>query len=164
MIRSALPGPQFLVFYVLFAVIVLGLLYLGRRAYEAGALPTIEVKDPYLFACLNGGPREVIRVATIGLVDRGLLQLTGSTAHPAANTASQFGQPQIEKEILAHSARRFGIVGMGEQEAAGYRPPPITRIGCAASTCSQRRNTDRPDRLLSALRLRHCSASVASRY
>jgi uncharacterized protein (TIGR04222 family) len=98
----ALPGPQFLVFYVLFAVIVLGLLYLGRRAYESGTPPTIEFKDPYLFACLNGGPAEVIRVATVGLVDRGLLQLTGATAHTAANIAPQFGQPQIEREILAH--------------------------------------------------------------
>jgi len=98
----ALPGPQFVTFYTLFAVIVLGLLYLGRRVYEGGALPTIEVRDPYLFACLNGGPAAVIRVATVGLVDRGLLQLTGGTAHPAANSAAQFGQPQIEKEILAH--------------------------------------------------------------
>jgi uncharacterized protein (TIGR04222 family) len=97
-----LPGPQFLVFYALFAVIVLGLLYLGRRAYEAGALPTIELKDPYLFACLNGGPAEVIRVATIGLVDRGLLQLTGGTARTVQSAAAQFGQPQIERNILAH--------------------------------------------------------------
>jgi uncharacterized protein (TIGR04222 family) len=98
----ALPGPQFLVFYVLFAVIVLGLLYLGRRAYETGAIPTIELKDPYLFACLNGGPTEVIRVATVGLVDRGLLQLTGGTAHPAPNMTAQFGQPQIEREVLQY--------------------------------------------------------------
>ena len=98
----ALPGPQFLIFYALFAAVVLGLLRLWRRTCEAGALPTIEFKDPYLFACLNGGPTEVIRVATVGLVDRGLLQLTGGTAHPAANIAAQFGQPKIEREVLAH--------------------------------------------------------------
>jgi uncharacterized protein (TIGR04222 family) len=98
----ALPGPQFLFFYVLFVAAVFGLLHFGRRAYEAGALPTLGTKDPYLFACLNGGPTEVIRVGTVGLVDRGLLQLTGSTAHPAANIAPQFGQPRIEREILAH--------------------------------------------------------------
>ena len=98
----ALPGPQFLVFYVLFAAAVLGLLYFGRRAYEAGALPTIETKDPYLFACLNGGPAGVIRVATVGLADRGLLQLTGKTARTVQSVAPQFGQPQIERDILAH--------------------------------------------------------------
>lgn len=98
----ALPGPQFLIFYVLFAVVVLGLLYLARRAYEAGPLPTIEFKDPYLFACLSGGPAEVIRVATLGLVDRGLLQLTGKTARTVQSVAPQFGQPQVERNILAH--------------------------------------------------------------
>jgi uncharacterized protein (TIGR04222 family) len=98
----ALPGPQFLVFYVFYALAVLALLQVWRRWREAGALPTIGTKDPYLFACLNGGPTEVIRVGTVGLVDRGLLQLTGSTAHPAANIAPQFGQPRIEREILAH--------------------------------------------------------------
>jgi uncharacterized protein (TIGR04222 family) len=98
----ALPGPQFLVFYVFYTLAVLALLLAWRRWHEAGALPTIDTKDPYLFACLNGGPAAVIRVATVGLVDRGLLQLTGGTAHPAPNMAAQFGQPQIEREILAH--------------------------------------------------------------
>jgi uncharacterized protein (TIGR04222 family) len=97
-----LPGPQFLVFYVLFAAAVLALLYLGRRAYEAGALPTIDLKDPYPFAYLKGGPAEAIRVATIGLVDRGLLTLTGATAHTVENIAPQLGQKQIERDILAH--------------------------------------------------------------
>jgi uncharacterized protein (TIGR04222 family) len=98
----ALPGPQFLVFYVFYVLAVLALLQAWRRWYEAGALPTIETRDPYLFACLNGGPAGVIRVATVGLVDRGLLQLTGSTARTVQSVASQFGQPQIERDILAH--------------------------------------------------------------
>src|SRR5437899_9968621 len=98
----ALPGPQFLVFYVLYALAVLALLQAWRRWHEAGALPTIAFKDPYLFACLNGGPAGVIRIATVGLVDRGLLQLTGSTARTVQSAAAQFGQPQMEKDILAH--------------------------------------------------------------
>ncbi len=52
----ALDGPLFNLFYALFAAIVLLLLYAVRRAQEAGPLPRIELKDPYLMACLNGGP------------------------------------------------------------------------------------------------------------
>jgi uncharacterized protein (TIGR04222 family) len=38
----------------------------------------------------------------VGLVDRGLLQLTGKTARTVQSVAPQFGQPQIERDILAH--------------------------------------------------------------
>jgi uncharacterized protein (TIGR04222 family) len=94
-----LPGPQFLLFYALFALAVLLLLYVGRRALEKGPLPTIGLKEPYLFACLSGGPAEVIRIASIGLVDRGLLTLTGGTAHLTRGDAA-LGQARIEKKIL----------------------------------------------------------------
>jgi uncharacterized protein (TIGR04222 family) len=96
----ALPGPQFLLFYALFALAVLLALYFGRRTLEKGPLPTIGLKEPYLFACLSGGPAEVIRVATIGLVDRGLLTLVGGTAHLAREDAPALGQARIEKRIL----------------------------------------------------------------
>jgi uncharacterized protein (TIGR04222 family) len=96
----ALPGPQFLLFYALFALAVLLALYLVRRALENGPLPNLSTKEPYLFACLNGGPAEVIRVASIALVDRGLLTLTGGTANVAREDAPTFGQARIEKTIL----------------------------------------------------------------
>lgn len=95
-----LPGPQFLLFYALFAIAVLLLLYFGRRLYEGGPLPKVDTKDPYLFACLSGGPAEVIRVCTVGLIDRGLLTLSGGTAHTASNTALAFGAPTIERKVL----------------------------------------------------------------
>lgn len=95
-----LPGPQFLLFYALFAVVVLLVMYLARRALEQGPLPTIGLKEPYLFACLSGGPAEVIRVASIGLVDRGALKLVGGTAHPAREDAAALGQARIEQRIL----------------------------------------------------------------
>jgi uncharacterized protein (TIGR04222 family) len=98
----ALPGPQFLLFYALFAAAVLLLLYFGRRIHESGPLPKIELKDPYLLACLNGGAAEVIGVGTVGLVDRGLLKVTGGTAHTVPNAAPEFGQPRIERKLLDH--------------------------------------------------------------
>jgi len=105
-----LPGPQFLLFYALFALGVLLLLRFGRRALENGPLPKIGTKEPYLFACLSGGPAEVIRVASVGLVDRGLLTLHGGTAHLAREDAPTFGQ--------AASRRRFWNIS-----AAAHRCP-----------------------------------------
>src|SRR5262249_41860319 len=69
-----LPGPQFLVFYVVFAAVVIAAFYFGRRRYESGPLPPTNPTDPLLFACLRGGPKEVVRVAMLGLLDRGLLK------------------------------------------------------------------------------------------
>ena len=53
-----LPGPQFLAFYLAFATAVLLVLYFGRRLRESGPQPRIELKDPYLFACLGDGPAQ----------------------------------------------------------------------------------------------------------
>jgi len=93
--------PTFLVFYVVFALMVLALLMAARRALEAGALPKIELRDPYLFACLQGGPAEVVRVSTIDLMDRGLLTGTGDTVRVASG-APTFGLRPIERTILDH--------------------------------------------------------------
>ena len=68
------PGPQFLWFYVVVGAFVLILLYLVRGAMESGTTPRIETSDPYLIAYLRGGKNEAARVATVSLIDRGLLQ------------------------------------------------------------------------------------------
>jgi uncharacterized protein (TIGR04222 family) len=98
----ALPGPQFLLFYAIFAAIVLLLLYLARHSNEDGVFPNLKVTEPYLFACLNGGPGGVIRVATFGLVDRGLLVASGTTAHTVQNLGSSAGLVDIEQKVLQH--------------------------------------------------------------
>jgi uncharacterized protein (TIGR04222 family) len=95
-----LPGPQFLAFYAAFAAVVLLLLHFGRRLRESGPLPSIDLKDPYLFACLGDGSAQVIRVATVGLADRGLLKLSGGTAETVLHDG--FGAPRIERKILDH--------------------------------------------------------------
>src|SRR5215813_9484682 len=97
-----LPGPQFLAFYIPFATIVIAAFYFVRRRYESGPLPPVRPTDPLLFACLRGGPKEVVRVATLGLLDRGRLKIPGAAG--AAQTQPGLGLPhrRIEKEILEH--------------------------------------------------------------
>jgi uncharacterized protein (TIGR04222 family) len=97
-----LPGPQFLVFYVIVAVLTLGLLYAVRSAGEAGPAPRLDVGDPYLIAYLRGGPHEALRVATVTLIDRGLLQADESNRTVVA--PARFTRPQhpLEQALMRH--------------------------------------------------------------
>ena len=97
-----LPGPQFLVFYALFSLAVLVGLWSARRLYEAGAPPQIDTTDPYLFACLRGGPAEVARVATLGLIDRGQLATVGGRVTWTAHARIDARRPRIEQAVLGH--------------------------------------------------------------
>jgi len=96
-----LPGPQFLAFYVVFAVAVIAGLYLLRRQHESGPLPLADLTDPLLFACLRGGPKEVVRVATLGLIDRGVLEDTGAGVQRARTAKPEFVRRRVEKEVLS---------------------------------------------------------------
>src|SRR6185503_2403683 len=97
-----LPGPQFLAVYLVFVVATLLGLYLVRRDRESAAAPPSHLRDPYLIACLRGGTVEVSRVATLGLIDRGLLDLSGkvATAQPGADATR--GLARVERDVLGH--------------------------------------------------------------
>ena len=48
-----LPGPQFLLFYIIFAGLVIsGLVFWRRRAESSPSTPRIDLSDPYLIAYL----------------------------------------------------------------------------------------------------------------
>ena len=102
-----LPGPQFLVFYALFAVAVIAGFFFVRRRGEEGTLPPGGANDPLLLACLRGGPSEVIRIATLGLIDRGLLTVSGRTITRSAKPEEV--DRRVEKEILKRSEQGADI-------------------------------------------------------
>jgi uncharacterized membrane protein YgcG len=55
-----LPGPQFLLFYTIFAgVVICGAIFWRRRAELLPSTPRIDLSDPYLIAYLRGGEKEV---------------------------------------------------------------------------------------------------------
>ena len=103
-----------------------------------------------LFACLRGGPKEVVRVATLGLIDRGLLRTTGP--HPHARTEGHAGRSsagRIEKEVLSYfdAPRRRGrgvAATVGAARGGGgvrrSAAPPIgsfrTPACCGCGSCS----------------------------
>jgi len=84
-----LRGPEFLLFYFIFAVAVLIVLVLLRRRdeREGGLKPPID--DPYLVAFLRGGEDEALRVAALSLMDRGLLKLTSSGTSVLFSSAAE---------------------------------------------------------------------------
>ncbi|HEY2137659.1 MAG TPA: TIGR04222 domain-containing membrane protein [Xanthobacteraceae bacterium] len=97
-----LPGPQFATFYLVFAMVVIAALHFGRRHLESGPPPVIDPKDPYLLACLRGGPKEVVCVATLGLIDRGLLQISDRQVVRAPNARPALVGRRIEQAVLGY--------------------------------------------------------------
>lgn len=95
-----LRGPEFLLFYIgLSVLVILGVVALRRKA-ESGPTPRIDLSDPLLIAFLRGGHSEAMRVATISLIDRGLLLCSGTRLETAPHARSESVRRPIEKAIL----------------------------------------------------------------
>ncbi|HET8774624.1 MAG TPA: TIGR04222 domain-containing membrane protein [Thermoanaerobaculia bacterium] len=99
-----LRGPQFLFFYLILAGVLLAAISLLRRRLEARwtAHPMPVLHDPYAIASLRGGKNELLRVAVISLVDRGLLH--ASSDNLATTQAGQALQvrKRIEEDLLRY--------------------------------------------------------------
>lgn len=103
-----LRGPQFLLFYLLLAGMLLAAVSILRRRLEArwatGPMPVLH--DPYAIAYLRGGKNELLRVAVISLVDRGLLYASGNNL-----ATTQAGREvQVRKRIEEDLLRRCLVV------------------------------------------------------
>ncbi|CAN5296473.1 hypothetical protein BH11PSE11_BH11PSE11_10600 [soil metagenome] len=102
----ALTGFQFLAFYLLLGFIVNWAVRKWIRTREVAAsaasgLPAPQLaSDPYLVAYLRGGAKEAMRVATIALVDRGLLKAEGNSLKSKNGKVMELVNRPIEKAIL----------------------------------------------------------------
>src|SRR5215510_2336538 len=97
-----LRGPEFLLFYAVLSVVVIGLLTLVRRRFELREGQRVKLTDPYLIAHLRGGPQEAIRVATVSLIDRGLIESqTGGRLSLKDASAEGLVQHPVEKAVVA---------------------------------------------------------------
>jgi uncharacterized protein (TIGR04222 family) len=101
-----LSGPDFLVFYLIFAILVVTGLKLAVAQAEGGAPPALPLSDPYQIAWLRGGTPEAARIAVLSLTDRGLLALRGETLTTPRPTGMRVQEP-IESAILARCSQ-FG--------------------------------------------------------
>lgn len=96
-----LSGPDFLVFYLFLAGIVIAGVFGARCFREGGDAPRIDSSDPYRIAYLRGGHKEAARVAALSLIDRGLLKVNGETIVAPDPSAVGLVRRPIEKAVLA---------------------------------------------------------------
>lgn len=98
----ALHGASFLAFYVVTALCVVAFLHFWIRARESATdKPLPSLSDPYLIAHLRAGAHESLRVATVALLDRGLLTADDDNLKAKSTSASELVRRPIEHAVLA---------------------------------------------------------------
>jgi uncharacterized protein (TIGR04222 family) len=120
-----LRGPEFLVFYFTLSIFVLIAAWLVQRLLEAGR-PGDEAawgrgvaKDPYQVACLRGGPDELIRVAIVSLMERGLLAADGDELRATVQDAADHARRPLDKAILTKCAASARAPSLFTDEVIG---------------------------------------------
>lgn len=99
----ALHGFSFLGFYLVTGIAVFWCLRVWLRHSEtSGAPPTPTMTDPYLIAYLRAGENEALRVATVALLDRGLLAADGEKLRTIRSTSLELVKRPIEQAVLKH--------------------------------------------------------------
>ena len=140
-----LPGPEFLVFYLILATaVIVGLVFL-RRAAESDGAPKIDLSDPYLIAYLRGGESELLRVAIVTLIDRGLLIVNGTQIKRADNATTGSVRRAVEKALM----EKFVTPG----EATSVFNDPALKLACEPYQETLKRNLLLPDDSVTQARL-----------
>jgi uncharacterized protein (TIGR04222 family) len=96
-------GPQFLVFYIVLMIVVAAVvrrLRTRRERAQTGYRGT-PIHDPYAIAFLRGGKHELVRVAIVSMVDRGLLLARNDQVATTEVGRGTSVRRRIEKDLLA---------------------------------------------------------------
>jgi uncharacterized protein (TIGR04222 family) len=93
-------GPEFLAFYVILGLVVVVAVAVLRRRSEPADAMTAPLTDYLKIAYLRGGPDEALRVATISLLDRGLVEKVDD--HHVKTTSAKLpaGLQRTEQRVL----------------------------------------------------------------
>ncbi len=115
-------GPEFLVFYAAFAAAVLAVQRWGQDLVERAVDPRARLTDPYRIAYLRGGSVAALRVAVIGLIDRGLLR--GAEGRLEAAPDATASHP-VERSVLDHFEKLRALSSLWRRTALadGERAP-----------------------------------------
>ena len=121
----ALTGFQFLLFYLLFGSAVwLGLRWwIARRETAEERAPASLANDPYAIAYLRAGAVEALKIATISLVDRGLLKADEENLKTKNKDALKSAHRPIEQAVLS----RYMTPGPAEDILSGAESLPACR-------------------------------------
>ena len=122
-------GPEFLLFYVGLGIVVTLAIALLRHRLEPAVATAAPLSDYLKIAYLRGGPDEALRVATVSLIDRGLVELvdndhvkTASATLPLACSArnSACSRPARTRRARASSTTRAQIIVRTECEVSWF--------------------------------------------
>ena len=130
-----LRGPEFLAFYTLFGAATLAIVRLLLNRFETDST-TRPIPDDYLeIAYLRGGRNEALRVATMNLVNRGLLEVTADDKlHAPEGAAVTRAAKRSERAILERfrepraAASLFRDAGLSAAVRADCEPS-LERLG-----------------------------------
>ena len=101
-----LDGPRFLIFYLVLGLVSYALLrVLVTYRERQHPIPKLKMSDPFQIAFLRGSKNEAIRIASLTLIDRGLLEVfdassstpTLATRHPSDIS---LGKSRLERALL----------------------------------------------------------------
>jgi uncharacterized protein (TIGR04222 family) len=93
-------GPEFLAFYVTLGLVVIVAVVLLRRRSEPAVAMTGPLTDYLKIAYLRGGPDEALRVATISLLDRGLVEAVDEHHVKISSARMPAGLQRTEQRVL----------------------------------------------------------------
>jgi len=96
-----LPGPQFLLFYLLLSLFILAVVWLLRRNAEAGPPPQLNLADPYLVAYLRAGEAETMRLAVVSLIERDMLATNGTQLLRKSKPGPKVNANPLEHAVLS---------------------------------------------------------------
>ena len=95
-----LPGPEFLLFYLILGVIVILFVRWLRRQSESGAPPQLNLADPYLIASLRAGEAETMRLAVVSLIERDWLETNGTQLRSKYRPGPKVNANPLEQAVL----------------------------------------------------------------
>ena len=96
-----LRGPEFLVFYIILGLLVTVAVVVLRRRSESLVVAAAGSLTDYLkIAYLRGGADEALRVATVALIDRGLVEVVGEDSLQAVQASVPAGLQRTEQRLL----------------------------------------------------------------
>lgn len=96
-----LRGPEFLAFYLAFGLATLGIVWFLRRTNESDQAVSPILNDYLEIAYLRGGANEALRVATMNLINRGLIDVkTDDRLHTTDPQAQVLVSKASERSIL----------------------------------------------------------------
>ena len=110
MIPFTLPGPAFLAFYTVFAIVVLVVCTIRTRSYYGrGSEVSVSTltADPYAIAYLRKGQDETIKVALFNLADRGILDVDDGSVSLKRKNASEALRRDLDR-VLVSQGRESG--------------------------------------------------------